>query len=748
MRLNPFAFPSDTTFRFLLLIAATVGVSLLAFDWLHGQFADLRAEFQALLACTQNFQPPPGQVPTGAQLAGFQACQAAVNGPRREAVLLGVVVLLVGGVVAYALAVVKLRRRYRPFTREVAPELWRSFEGLAGETGVSPPPRLRWQPLDRRAIGLAFGPPGGRELAFTGGLVPLSIRDRPAFRAIVLHELAHLRNRDVDLSYYAIGIWRALLVVAIAPFLVALGRILPSDPGTVATFAWRLVALLPLVYLIRSGILRAREHDADVRASTHEPAIRRVLAVAGEQTGDRAPATWRRLIAWHPTATARVAVLDDPTPLLRLGLLDAFGVGIVGSLAYEEVATLVGYFGIESFAIRGLSGLAFGPLVGLIVALGTWRQTFAFMATGRAPVRIVPIGLALVAGLLVGQRLSLATAISDDAVLLRPDVAPFHLGLTLLVAVGAILFIAWLVATSRLWLAVATRLRSPGWASAPVAIGAAALLTIAIVVFEIVVASREAVEIVVTTPSDLYPAIAQVVPAVGPEWLFRIVMSPEVGLIIQEPLVIAFFVILVLVPWAAALFSARLPARPVAVWGSLDADVEPPSIERPELRPRRAIGTGLVAGMGIAVGSVILHAGLHSGFDAATRSRDEFLFAFAFWLISLTLTGQLLAGAVAAVDAPRFRTLHGALAGLVAGLAGTLVVAVSRATSGCVAALLVVEGRPCGKPPTGDYIAGYLAPVLTLGIIGAALAAALVAAIGWLAMRRRVAAPETPTTLP
>jgi hypothetical protein len=737
LRLNPFAFPSDTTFRFLLLIAATVGVSLLAFDWLYGQVADLRAEAQALLACTQTFQLAPGQVPTDTQLADFRACLAAVNGPRREAVLLGVAVLLVGGVVAYAIAVVLLRRRYRPFTRNIAPELWQSFGELAGEIGVSPAPRLRWQPLDRRAIGLAFGPPGGRELAFTGGLVPLSIRDRPAFRAIVLHELAHLWNRDVDVSYYAIGIWRALLVVAIAPFLLALVRILPSDPGTVASFAWRLVALLPLVYLIRSGILRAREHDADVRASTREPAIRRVLAAAGDTSGDRPPAAWRRFIAWHPTASARVAVLDDPTPLLRLGLLDVFGVGIVGSLAYEEVATLVGYFGLESFAIRGLSGLAFGPLVGLIVALGTWRQTFAFLATGRAPVRTVPLGLALVAGLLVGQRMSLATAISDDAVLLRPDVAPFHLGLTLLVAVGAILFMAWLVATSRLWLPVATRFQSPGRASAPVAVGAAALLTIAIGVFEIVVASREAVEIVVTTPSDIYAAVAQVVPTAGPEWLFRIVMSPEVRLIIEEPLVIAFFMIFVLVPWAAAPFSAWLPVRPIASWGSLDSGVEPPSIERPELRPRWAIGSGLVAGIGIAVVLVILYAGVHSGFDALTRSSDEFLFAFAFWLISVTLAGQLLAGAIAAARAPRFGTLHGALAGLMAGLAGTFAVAVTQTTSGCVPVLLVVEGRPCGRPPTVDFVAAYLAPVLTIGIIGAALAAALVAAIRWRTARTR-----------
>ena len=173
----------------------------------------------------------------------------------------------------------------------------------------------------------------------------------------------------------------------------------------------------------------------------------------------------------------------------------------------------------------------------------------------------------------------------------------------------------------------------------------------------------------------------------------------------EEPLVIAFFLIMILVPWAAALFSAGLPASLVASWGSLDSGVEPPSIERPELRPRWAIGSGLVAGMGIAVVLVILYAVLHSGFDAATRSTDEFLFAFAFWLITATLAGQLLAGAIAAARAPRFGTLHGVLAGLVAGLAGTFAVAVIQPTSGCVPAFLVVEGRPCGRPPTGDFIA-------------------------------------------
>ena len=156
------------------------------------------------------------------------------------------------------------------------------------------------------------------------------------------------------------------------------------------------------------------------------------------------------------------------------------GSAIVGSLAYEEVATLVGYFGFESFATRGLSGLAFGPLVGIIVALGTWRQTFAFLATGRGPVRVVPLASRSSPGLFVGQRLSLMTAISDDAVILRPDPGAFHVWLAVIVTLGALLFVAWLVAASRLWLPVATRLRSPARASVPVALGAATLVTIAI----------------------------------------------------------------------------------------------------------------------------------------------------------------------------------------------------------------------------------------------------------------------------
>jgi hypothetical protein len=88
------------------------------------------------------------------------------------------------------------------------------------------------------------------------------------------------------------------------------------------------------------------------------------------------------------------------------------------------------------------------------------------------------------------------------------------------------------------------------------------------------------------------------------------------------------------------------------------------------------------------------------------------------------------------------------LAGLVAGLLGTLVEAVARTASSCVPALTLVEGRPCGRLPTVDYILPYLSIVLTVGIAGAAIAAAITTLVRQLAGRRGTAVPEPRPSVP
>ena len=68
MRLNPFAFPSDTTFRFLLFIVAIVGVSLIAFEWVYGVlFTDPAAFGRALLACRLPLDGVPSDAEPGGQ---------------------------------------------------------------------------------------------------------------------------------------------------------------------------------------------------------------------------------------------------------------------------------------------------------------------------------------------------------------------------------------------------------------------------------------------------------------------------------------------------------------------------------------------------------------------------------------------------------------------------------------------------------------------------------------------------------
>ena len=46
---------------------------------------------------------------------------------------------------------------------------------------------------------------------------------KPAdFDAVILHELAHIKNRDIDQAYLALAIWRAFVVAALLPLAVLL----------------------------------------------------------------------------------------------------------------------------------------------------------------------------------------------------------------------------------------------------------------------------------------------------------------------------------------------------------------------------------------------------------------------------------------------------------------------------------------------------------------------------------------------
>jgi Zn-dependent protease with chaperone function len=125
----------------------------------------------------------------------------------------------------------------------------------------------------------------------------------------VLHELSHIRNRDIDQTYLAIAIWRAFVVTALLPLagLLIFSRQLSWPP-----LLWRVVVLALLVYLLRNSILRAREWDADARVAELDPgtSLGAVLADLPPRRGSRFPVR-RRLSLISPNGRWRLPRTDE-----------------------------------------------------------------------------------------------------------------------------------------------------------------------------------------------------------------------------------------------------------------------------------------------------------------------------------------------------------------------------------------------------------------------------------------------------
>nr|WP_262705583.1 M48 family metalloprotease [Streptomyces sp. NEAU-383] len=158
------------------------------------------------------------------------------------------------------------------------------------------------------------------------GLLPKrTTKDRSHFDAVVLHELAHVRNRDVDLAYLAIALWRVFLIAVLVPCLALNAALVLHDrfrgaeraywegyePG--AKTALLAVVLTALVYVARADILRHRELVADRDAVFEFGSDREVWR---KQVESRPAALPRlrlpRFLRNHPTWSERLAEIDNP----------------------------------------------------------------------------------------------------------------------------------------------------------------------------------------------------------------------------------------------------------------------------------------------------------------------------------------------------------------------------------------------------------------------------------------------------
>jgi Zn-dependent protease with chaperone function len=379
--------PSGTTLRFVSLVLLTIATTSVVFGRYSTWMLDTeRCQTNSGLYLTSSYFADPDD----SKWAAYWACMAEVVVPRALWLSGGLVLLFAVSLLIY---LVRPSWRIRRRRLVAAPEeLHDSLAELAAQAGL-PHTTFLLDPTSIRAGGAAFGNHRRKYVVLNAGMLALHRTDQATFRAIVLHELAHVRS-DVTTTYATLAIWRAFVLVVLAPYLFLVAGT-PFGADTFGLLA-RLTALLVLVFLARVAVLRAREQHADAFVARWTGST--------EPYRPAEPSGWvRRWFGLHPPPVTRYAAMRDPDSLLRPGFWEVLGCTVALQLAWWH--TRVGLHSLTWYRANNESFLVmrvvWAVLITALIGLVAWRGA-AFGA--RRGVFALP-GLAVGLGLVLGDRL-------------------------------------------------------------------------------------------------------------------------------------------------------------------------------------------------------------------------------------------------------------------------------------------------------------------------------------------------------
>ncbi|GAC1627038.1 MAG: hypothetical protein NVS4B9_18650 [Ktedonobacteraceae bacterium] len=665
-RLNPFAFPSDTDSSFVLLIITVLGSSLIIFNVLTYTIPFLHQQAVAWYNCGASSLEVNSTNYTDfyARVSALEAANTMYAQCARP-FLFTLSALSVGGValeltvalgIYWFFPIWKLRRgKLVLLSSEDAPEVVDYLSNLCREIELTSHPRFVWNPLNLTSGALAFGHLRCYYVALSGGLVTQFYTDQPAFRAVILHELAHLRNADVDKTYFTVAIWWAFVSVALVPFIVI--GLFQGLLATTLDIGWRVLPLTVLVYLTRNAVLRAREYYADVRASTWNgsSALSRVLKAL-----QHSRKSWQEVVSVHPNPDERCRVLDDTQRLFRLNFLEAFGVGVAVTIAFSNIQTLVGWIGLltgkQSIGDLLLELLVpviiFAPIIVGVLGLDTWRATFAKIVRGEAPHRVGLLGLSLGGGLILGRFLLLSPQPLAGSTDLRTALI-YDLPWNLLLLTGLFFFFQWIAVGAFVWLEVAATRRSPRLFYIA---GLIITSVILIIGMEYFFYYRD------LSNYDLSQGASSVANPLADS------INVFFSITLLQPTTLLSLMSLWIFPLVASFWHGQMAKMAPSKWAFLDSPSPNTKLPPQEsLRPLLALAVGLVGGLLYCIVLFLIQIWRHSHISPAITDTNQFMQLFAFGRFVGGAILQAIIAAIVAVWVRQSGVLHGLFAAFVAG---------------------------------------------------------------------------------
>ncbi|GAA2923319.1 hypothetical protein GCM10010446_04360 [Streptomyces enissocaesilis] len=310
---------------------------------------------------------------------------------------------------------------------------------LATAAGLRQAPRVVVDPTAVSAGAVVFGSNRRPVVCLHGGLLVRARTDPEGFRAVLLHEFAHIRNGDVTLTYVTVALWRAFLGMVLLPYvalmlslavwmaLFALEVRAPLAPETMASIdsTGLLIArllghpavLVLLVHLARADVLRTREVHADLTAVRWGAAPDHWAAHAASPGGAAVPrGVWRlwasfaELLRTHPRWDLRREALADPAELFGVRALPMFLTGVAAPVINAQVWLYSGRSSIP--LLEEASWAVTAALVAGVAGVALWRAAAHAVLTGRREPSGVRAGLWLGAGMTAGELVAYQSGIN------------------------------------------------------------------------------------------------------------------------------------------------------------------------------------------------------------------------------------------------------------------------------------------------------------------------------------------------